>query len=47
MSGRLMDVRVLRGMVGGMFDHLLIEGRLAVEQELKGNQRVEDEEKMY
>ena len=30
--GRLLDVRVLRREVGGMSDHLLVEGRMRVEQ---------------
>ena len=38
--GRLLDVRVLRGEGGGMSDHLLVEGRLRVEQRWKGNKRV-------
>ena len=33
---RLLDVRVLRGEGGGVSDHLLVEGRLRVEQEWKG-----------
>ena len=40
MEGRLLDVRVLRGEAGGMSEHLLIEGRMRVEQRWTGNKRV-------
>ena len=38
--GRLLDVRVLRVEAGGMSDHLLVEGRMRVEQRCKGNKRL-------
>ena len=38
--GRLLDARVLRGEAGRMSYHLLVKGRLRVEQRWKGNKRV-------